>query len=238
MRCEQLTLCHIYRFDLVSKTVILRVTLLTNFRSTDGLTLLMTSSDGFCSTLTFAPGELGQVYTGEVPTAKHPTLSSTAVSSSQNTPMQTPTSTIAPPSPFPSSNHHHRTSSNYSNVAPSPPPAPLGPTVRPSSPTRSNSTSSIATQASYATPAASTIISNPPLVAGSIPGISAGNVGLGFVSGVPMTTPPQTPRSTTSSVSGVKRDASESEKEDGGHERKKRRIAPTLVGTENGKPAA
>jgi chromatin assembly factor 1 subunit B len=183
----------------------------------------MTSSDGFCSTLTFAPCELGQIYTGDVPTAKHPTLSSTAVSSSQNTPMATPTS-VAPPSPFPTSNHH-RSSSSYS-VAPSPPPAPLGPTARPSSPTRSNSTSSIATQASYANPPAGTIISNPPLVSGSLPGIVQGNVGLGFM---PMTTPPQTPRSTTSSVSGVKRDASESEKEDVGHERKKRRIAPTLV---------
>lgn len=192
----------------------------------------MTSSDGFCSTLTFSPGELGQAYTGEVPTAKHPTLSSTAVSSSQNTPMATPTSTFAPPSPFPSGNHHHRTSSNYS-IAPSPPPAPIGTTVRPSSPTRSNSTSSIATQASYATPAAGTIISNPPLVAGTIPGVTAGNVGAGFVSGVPMTTPPQTPRSATSSVSGVKRDASESEKEDGGHEKKKRRIAPSLVVKQN-----
>ncbi|KAG0645558.1 putative WD repeat-containing [Hyphodiscus hymeniophilus] len=198
--------------------------------STDGLTLLMTSSDGFCSTLTFSPGELGQVYTGDIPTLKHPNLSSTAVSSSQNTPMATPTS-IAPPSPFPSGNHHQRTSSNYS-VAPSPPPAPLGPTMRPSSPTRSNSTSSIATQASYATPSVGTIISNPPLVGGTIPGVTASNVGLGFVSGVPMSTPPQTPRSATSSVSGVKRDASESEKEDGAHEKKKRRIAPSLVGAE------
>ena len=191
----------------------------------------MTSSDGFCSTLTFSPGELGQIYTGDVPTVKHPNLTSTAVSSSQNTPMATPTS-IAPPSPFPSSsNHHHRTSSSYS-IAPSPPPAPLGPTMRPSSPTRSNSTSSVATQASYATPAAGTIISNPPLVGGTIPGVAAGNVGLGFGSGVPMSTPPQTPRSTTSSVSGVKRDASESEKEDSSHEKKKRRIAPTLVNGE------
>ena len=208
--------------------------ILTSCRSTDGLTLLMTSSDGFCSTLTFSPGELGQIYTGDIPTAKHPTLSSTAVSSSQNTPMATPTSTFAPPSPFPSGNHHQRTSSNYS-IAPSPPPAPHGPTMQPTSPTRSNSTSSIATQASYATPAAGTIISNPTLVSGTIPGVTA--VGLGFVSGVPMTTPPQTPRSATSSVSGMKRDASESEKEEGGHEKKKRRIAPTLVGGEqNGKP--
>jgi chromatin assembly factor 1 subunit B len=195
----------------------------------------MTSSDGFCSTLTFTPGELGQLYTGEVPTAKHPMISNTAVSSSQNTPMATPTS-IAPPSPFPTGatnhNSHHRTSSSYS-IAPSPPPAPLGPTARPSSPTRSNSTSSIATQSSYAPNA---IISNPPLVSGNIPGIAQGNVS--FMTGIPMTTPPQTPRSTASSVVGGKRDrdASESEREGedgvrgGENAKKKRRIAPTLVG--------
>ncbi|KAF2454361.1 WD40-repeat-containing domain protein [Lineolata rhizophorae] len=34
--------------------------------SNDGLTLLMTSSDGFCSALTFAPGELGTQYHGPV----------------------------------------------------------------------------------------------------------------------------------------------------------------------------
>jgi hypothetical protein len=52
-----------------------------------------------------------------------------------------------------------------------------------------------------------------------------------------MTTPPQTPRSTASSVVGGKRDrdASESEREGedgvkGGENAKKRRIAPTLVG--------
>jgi chromatin assembly factor 1 subunit B len=198
----------------------------------------MSSSDGFCSTLTFAPGELGQIYPGEVPTHKHPTLSSTAVSSSQNTPMATPTSTIPPPSPFPSSNNHHRTSSNQS-IAPSPPAAPLGPTMRPSSPTRSNSTSSVATQASYHHHAPGTVISNPPLVGGTLPGVVAGTTGLGFITGVPMTTPPQTPRSTTSSVSGVKRaagDASESEREDGGNEKKKRRIAPTLVPSEQDAP--
>jgi len=199
--------------------------------SNDGLTLLMTSSDGFCSTLTFVSGELGQLYTGEIPTAKHPVIGGTAVTSSQNTPMATPTSTIAPPSPFPGSNayHHQRTSSNSN--AQSPPPAPAGPMGRSSSPTRSNSTSSVATQSSYApnAAAAGAIISNPPLVSGALPSIAAGNIG--FVAGVPMTTPPQTPRSTTSSVSGVKRETSESEREDtGDHEKKRRRIAPTLVG--------
>jgi chromatin assembly factor 1 subunit B len=98
--------------------------------------------------------------------------------------------------------------------------------MRPSSPTRSNSTSSVATQSSYATPA---VISNPSLVPGSIPSIAAGAGGnISFMNA----TPPQTPRSTTGSVSGVKRDASESEKEDNsqGNEKKRRRIAPTLVG--------
>ncbi|KAG9233616.1 WD40-repeat-containing domain protein [Amylocarpus encephaloides] len=200
--------------------------------SNDGQILLMTSSDGFCSTLTFAPGELGQAYVGEVPTAKHPLVGTTAVSSSQNTPMATPTS-IAPPSPFPVVGHHHRTSSNLS-VAASPPPASSNSNIRPSSPTRSNSTSSIATQSSFAQPPGS-VISNPTLVGGSLPSIAAGN--LSFVPGMPMTTPPQTPRSTTSSVSGAKRDHSESEREDLGGERKKRRIAPTLIG-EDGTPAS
>ncbi|PQE13504.1 hypothetical protein CJF32_00005397 [Rutstroemia sp. NJR-2017a WRK4] len=190
--------------------------------STDGSTLLMTSSDGFCSTLTFAPGELGQLYEEEVPSARRSFLSGSAISSSQNTPMATPTA-IAPPSPFPTS--HHRTSSNPM-IAPSPPSAHIN-TFRPSSPTRSNSTSSVATQSSYAQPAQGTIISNPTPMSGSVPSIAAAK------SSVPMTTPPQTPRSTSNagSVSGVKREASESEREDGGGggEKKKRRIAPSQV---------
>lgn len=181
----------------------------------------MTSSDGFCSTLTFAPGELGERYTGDLPTAKQP--STTAVSSSQNTPMATPTS-IAPPSPFP--NSHHRTSSTGLAV-PSPP---AGPSIRPSSPTRSNSTSSIATQSSYAP---GSIINNPTLQGSSVPGVTAGSIS--FVSGIPMSTPPQTPGSTSGSVSGMKRDASESEREDGSQDKKRRRIAPTPVSEE--KPA-
>lgn len=71
-------------------------------------------------------------------------------------------------------------------------------------------------------------MSNPTLLQGSMPPSAPGLVaGMSFMG----QTPPQTPRSTTSSVSGVKREASESEKEDGsqGGQRKKRRIAPTLV---------
>ncbi|RAL62077.1 hypothetical protein DID88_002563 [Monilinia fructigena] len=177
--------------------------------STDGATLLMTSSDGFCSTLTFASGELGQVYEEEIPTAKRSFVSGSAVSSTQNTPMATPTAGIAPPSPFPISNHH-RTSSNPM-VAPSPPllPLPISDPLRPRD---------------QILP-----LHNPTPMASSVPGIAAANI----VSGVPMTTPPQTPRSTASSVAGIKRpgDASESEKEEtrAGHEKKKRRIAPTQI---------
>ncbi|RKF56012.1 putative WD repeat-containing protein C26H5.03 [Golovinomyces cichoracearum] len=66
--------------------------------SNDGLILLMTSSDGFCSTLTFGPNELGERYLGEVPNYKN---HSSYVS---NTPLSTPTA-IQPLSPFSSSSH-------------------------------------------------------------------------------------------------------------------------------------
>jgi chromatin assembly factor 1 subunit B len=72
-------------------------------------------------------------------------------------------------------------------------------------------------------------MSNPPLIGGSVPGIAATNSGK--VTGVPITTPPETPRSATGSVTGTKRDASqasESEKEESSQP-KKRRIAPTPV---------
>ena len=186
----------------------------------------MTSSDGFCSTLTFSAGELGVVYSGEVPTAKHPFISA-AASSSQNTPVPTPTS-VAPPSPFPS---HQRTASQP-RVAHSPGEVVIINSARPSSPTRSNSTSSVASFVP-----GNTVISNPPLVSGgSVPGIAAAgsktsiNSGPSVVAGfVPISTPPQTPQSTTSSVSGVKREASESDLDTREGEKKKRRVAPTLL---------
>jgi len=198
--------------------------------SKDGLTLVMTSSDGFCSTLSFSPDELGQVYVPDGTAAKPSFSVQTSSLSSQNTPTPTPTSAIGPPSPYPLGPSHQRTASNPLSTAPSPPPAAAAQPVRPSSPTRSNSTSSIATQASFAHhPSAGTVISNPPLMSGAVPSIAAANSS--FVSGLSMATPPQTPRSTTSSVSGLKRDAgaaSESEKEDS-QPPKRRRIAPTPV---------
>ncbi|KAH0492510.1 hypothetical protein TgHK011_007459 [Trichoderma gracile] len=187
--------------------------------STDGLTLIISSSDGFCSTLTFAPGELGEVYKGEV--------GAKAVSASQNASTPTPTSNFASPSPFAGGPQHQSRSSASSFTAPSPPSASALPSHRPSSPTRSNSASSVATQPSG-------VVSNPPLISGSVPSITAASSGR--VTGVPLTTPPETPKvvpgpepgAATTASAGVKRDADEAEKDDG-KEPKKRRIAPTLI---------
>ncbi|KAK2048126.1 WD repeat domain-containing protein [Colletotrichum somersetense] len=205
--------------------------------SSDGLTLLVSSSDGFCSTLSFAPGELGQVYQGDLPTTKSPAVpGSTAAptsASNQNTPVPTPSAVFAPPSPFPNGGAHHHRNSMSSFTAPSPPPAGFV-SQRPQSPARSNSTSSVATQSSN-------VVTNPPLIVGSVPGIAVANSAK--VTGVPMTTPPETPRTNAATTAasgstsgtaggtvagGIKRDASEGEKEEGS-EPKKRRIAPTPV---------
>lgn len=196
-------------------------------RSSDGLTLLISSSDGFCSTLSFSSSDLGQVYTGEIPTAaqkarQRTEVSETAVTSSQNTPIPTPTSVFAPPSPFPNGQHRHRDSAS-SLTAPSPPPMASFVNQRPSSPARSNSTSSVITQASTA----GGVITNPTLIGGNVPSIAAANSGK--VVGIPITTPPETPRSTANNAAGTKRDASESEQEETAGEPKKRRIAPTLI---------
>ena len=194
---------------------------LTLYRASDGLTLMISSSDGFCSSLSFANGELGEVYKGEIGPPKAATAA--APTSNQNTPTPTPTTSFAPPSPFPNGFHHQHRNSASSFTAPSPPAI----TQRPASPARSNSTSSIATQATQTSTVPNTnVVSNPTLISGNVPGIAAASSGK--VTGVPLTTPPETPRSAAGSVAGTKRDASESEKEDT-KEPKKRRIAPTLV---------
>ncbi|KAI0008147.1 WD40 repeat-like protein [Xylariaceae sp. FL0662B] len=187
--------------------------------SSDGLTLLISSSDGFCSTLSFTPGELGQEYKGELFGVKNqPSTSAGSSSTNQTTPLPTPTSAFAPPSPFLS--HQHRNSGN-SFAAPSPPATASFVSARPSSPARSNSTSSIATQAS--------VINNPPLIGGSIPSLAATNSGK--VTAVPIVTPPETPGNSNNIAAGVKREAAENDKEEGstGGQPKKRRIAPTPV---------
>jgi len=196
--------------------------------SNDGLTLMMSSSDGFCSTLTFAPGELGAVYSGSHPTHKHPepiNISSTLPNpfANANTPLATPT--------VPSPGLAKATPAFIPPAVPSPAASSTSFQVRPGSPTRSNSQSSIATLASLQ---ASAQGNNPTPMMSSIPSVAVPS----------MTTPPQTPmgagsqqpghHSAASSISGSvlgKRDpgaASESEKEDG-TQPKRRRVAPTLV---------
>ncbi|KAI2626418.1 WD40 repeat-like protein [Xylaria nigripes] len=184
--------------------------------SGDGLTLLISSSDGFCSTLSFEPGDLGQEYKGELVSAKNSSSTATGTSSSQPTPLPTPTSAFPPPSPYAS--HHQHRNSGASLAAPSPSPTTSFVGARPASPTRSNSTSSVATQAS--------VMNNPPLIGGSVPSLTATNSGK--VTGVPLTTPPETPGS-GNIAAGVKRDAPEKEKEENGGQTKRRRVAPTLI---------
>ncbi|ROT39326.1 WD40 repeat-like protein [Sodiomyces alkalinus F11] len=199
--------------------------------SKDGLTLLITSSDGFCSTLSFSPGELGQVYQGEVPTAKNPVVPGTASSSHQNTPVPTPTSVLAPPSPFPSGpsshSHQHRTASSGSFGA-STSPLPAGFVhARPLSPSRSTTSASSSSAVPPSLAVQAGVATNPLLIVGSVPSIAATHSGQ--VTGMPVTTPPETPgnRPTDDPANrGTKRDAS-TEREGG--RPKRRRIAPTLV---------
>ncbi len=183
----------------------------------------MTSTDGFCSNVSFSPGELGQVYSGHVPTLHHPSPAISTVSSAQPTPTPTPTTASAPffekqAPPLAVPSH-----------SPAPPPYPA-------SPTRSISASSSVALSSQMQNPTNVVISNPTPTLGNVPSVAAPNSSFG---GLPWTTPPQTPRagvtSTSSSVSGGvlgKRDTSESEKEEYTQQPKKRRIAPTLVGTE------
>lgn len=195
--------------------------MLTSFRSTDGLTLLISSSDGFCSTLSFAPGELGTVYTGELGPPKPPV----AAASSQNTPAPTPTSVFAPPSPFPNGSHHRHRDSASSLTAPSPPTLTASfVTPRAASPARSLSNSSTVGQSSASQ---SGVLSNPPLISGQVPSIAATNSSK--VVGLPITTPPETPRASHAApTAGTKRET-EAEEESSGTQPKRRRIAPVLV---------
>ena len=222
MHCQQSAFCNFYRFVVVRVFYELLEELLIEFyRSNDGTTLLMTSSDGFCSCLSFSPGELGQTHPGPVH-SKHYHQSSAAISSSSaSTPVSNLTA-LPPMSRQVSSGNTHSHPSPFTGM-------------RPSSPARSMSASSATTQASaVALPDQNNItLSGPAPSVGTIPSISASStstsaVGSSHVAGVPLFTPPQTPmtgqsgpggsHSAASSVSGIavlppKRD-SESEKDE------------------------
>ncbi|EPS30267.1 hypothetical protein PDE_05218 [Penicillium oxalicum 114-2] len=194
--------------------------------SNDGLTLIMSSSDGFCSSLSFAPGELGQVYTG--PTASGTNTAHANTPSASNTPLATPVPGALSPLKL-----SHGQLSNAGATA-------NNGQVPPASPARSNSAGSIATQTPA--PQLAAVVNNPTPTLGAVPSVTATNSAP--PSTLPLTTPPQTPLpSTTSSFSGTvlgKRDTpatTEPEKGDGKapdapdatQQPKKRRIAPTLI---------
>jgi len=179
--------------------------------------LIMTSTDGFCSTIIFESGELGEVHPGPAPTT---------ISSSVPLSRPSPSTTSNPSFPTPSGG-------------------------RATSPTRSNSSSSVATLSGYASstpkisqvpPAAlsapspgSTFI-QPTAVNSSHPqttrNLSVSSTG----SAAPLGTPPETPTATSTGMIPQKRDsevpeptvveASSSEDEP---KSKKRRVAPTLI---------
>lgn len=192
---------------------------LTLFRSNDGLTLIMSSSDGFCSTLSFAPGELGQQYTAPIPVSRPVSAGASSL----------PTPAHAA-SPIKTS---HAASANAASPNTSQPP--------PTSPARSNSACSITTQSSAQQSAG--VVNNPTPTFGAVPLVTAANSSQ--PQAIPLSTPPQTPMSAVSqsgpnSVGGGgvlgKRDTkpgSESEKDESKNQDpqqpKKRRVAPTLI---------
>lgn len=177
----------------------------------------MASSDGFCSALNFAPGELGTPYQGPLSTKQH-RLSIVSASSHG-----TPTATSTHPPPL-----IKHASSSYK------PPQSPGPGGQPASPTRTNSASSIATMASFAP----SLHSNDPIPTfGHVPSVAASATYAGTAPPIMSPTPPMTPLpSGTSSFAASsqmvlgKREG-EDVARDETKEPKKRRIAPTLLST-------
>ena len=196
--------------------------------------LLISSSDGFCSSLTFAPGELGLIYQPPAQIRPSPGHINTSAASGVSTPLQTPTQSNAPSLPRPSSSH-----------GPGPSNSPFIP-AHPASPARSMSISSVATQESHVQIAEQLAEStrnqnNGTPQVSSVPSLTAASPGAAAAGGLPMYTPPQTPGQSASVttantsqasnpiVAGLKREAEPVEL---AAQDKRRRIAPTLVSGE------
>ncbi|PSK34087.1 hypothetical protein B9Z65_8413 [Elsinoe australis] len=201
--------------------------------TSDGSMLLISSSDGFCSSLTFNPGELGSPWQPPAQPRQTPSQIMTAASPGVSTPSQTPTQATAPSIPRPPSSQSH--------------PAGQSPFVaaHPASPARSMSISSVTTQelhASFADHASDARnASNQTPQISSLPSVTAATGA--SAGGVPMFTPPQTPGSSmvgasstqvpaaptsnAGSVTGTKREGEAAEP--GPPQEKRRRIAPTLI---------
>jgi chromatin assembly factor 1 subunit B len=200
----------------------------------------MTSSDGFCSAVTFAPGELGEKYTGPLATQSRQQHTPAAINTTASQ------SNVSTPTPTPTSGSMSATATATAPPMQRQPSAgfPASPSsfvpARPGSPTRSNSVSSIATATSFAPSAGDPTSMNAPTPAmSSVPSLAATNSGP-----VPMWTPPLTPahgqgasHSASSSVSGIpnmtmtnmgrrESERSESDRDDALSTSKKRELHP------------
>lgn len=182
----------------------------------------MSSSDGFCSALSFVTGELGASYQGPPSRRSHRPSAMDIVGSNNSTAQASPTSELMP------GGKGHPPSAGFV-----PSPSPMA-SARPPSPTRSNSTSSIATQSSFAHPGG-VVISNPTPSVTKLPGVAASGS-----SALPSPTPSASFASSTGALPTVipaKRDgetqAGKEEAPDDTHDAKRRRIAPTLVSEES-----
>lgn len=198
----------------------------------------MSSSDGFCSALSFASGELGSAYQGPPSSRAHRPSAISVVGSnsaiSQSSAAESGASTV-----------RGRSASGFAS------PSPMS-SARPPSPTRSESASSVATQSSFAHPAG-VVVSNPTPSVSKLPSVAATGS-----SALPSPTPPLTPLHNSSgqlistgasftsnvgasvSVVPAKRENEtqdvEQETSVDGNEPKRRRIAPILVSGSAEKP--
>lgn len=169
--------------------------------SADGNTLLMTSSDGFCSVLTFAPGELGTIY--HVPAASRHTPAPISVgkaNSTTSTPQATPTPTTATAGfqvpPAIATGVPRKPSLTSGAAPPQSPTASFASMVRPASPARSMSISSVGTEAGYARAPdqnATPVMNNPTPSMSALPSVAAAGSLPANAGGIPLFTPPQTP---------------------------------------------
>ncbi|KAG0636194.1 WD40-repeat-containing domain protein [Tuber brumale] len=170
--------------------------------SSDGNTLLMTSTDGFCSVVIFSPGELGEKYTGPI------------ASTGATTPSGTPTHPTSNPAPT------HKTP-----LTPVLPVSPVPPTRHSNSPTRSSSSSSISTLGS-------TAINNPRPTVGSLPSVSASVAGVPLTTPPQTPLSANSSVLGKRDEGPVKQDGSGTEGVSDaatGGDKKRRRIAPTQV---------
>lgn len=198
--------------------------------------LLISSSDGFCSCLTFNPGELGTTWQAPSHTARHSiTQLTSAASPGAGTPSQTPTHSIASAIPRPPSSQSQGPSQSPFTAA------------QPASPARSMSISSVTTQELHASLgdhiADARAANNQTPQISSIPSLTAANPA-GSAAGLPMFTPPQTPGSSMAGAAlaptshhhstgstghaGVKREG-EGVMQPAAPQEKRRRIQPTLI---------